>query len=172
MGGMYRELKGQIQSKSTCMDFKGKDIWKFQVTLKLEARLVLGQVTTKIILKNTLNPLVGGENMAVTEVHVWVTFYLIICSSSIFLTLLAQKLYSFSSEEQIILKVQVRVSNIPILIFFAELTTILFSKILPLLQGPAYMLSQGPSGWKQARSFFCTSKISFFGTLSLLSMYL
>lgn len=35
-------------------------------------------------LKNTLNPLVRGENMAIAEVHVWVTFYPITCSSSIF----------------------------------------------------------------------------------------
>lgn len=85
----------------------------------------------------------GGENRAVMEVCICVTFYLIMCSSSVFLTLLGKRLYSFSSEKQITLTVQVRVSSISVLIF-AKLPVILF-KILPPLQSPAYMPPQGPS---------------------------
>lgn len=52
--------------------------------------------------------------MATNEVQVCVTFYLIIYSSSIFLTLEVEKVYGFSSEDQIILKEQVKVSSISI----------------------------------------------------------
>lgn len=69
---------------------------------KVRSKISAGLSNNQNNLKNARNPLVGGENMAVREVYGCVTFYLIICSSSIFLTLLVQKLYALSSEEQII----------------------------------------------------------------------